>query len=173
LQEFKIKNSPNFSTRENGKISMIVIHSISLPPSKFGDNYIEDFFLNRLDCDKHPYFKTIKNLKVSAHLLIKRNGETIQFVDFDKKAWHAGKSFYSGLDNCNEFSIGIELEGADNIQYTEEQYSQLDEILVLLIKKYPIKYIVGHNEIAPARKTDPGTAFKWSKLLQGKINEYK
>jgi len=173
LQEFRIKKSPNFSNRERKEISMIVIHNISLPPNKFGNSFVEDFFCNKLNYNFHNYFQTIKNLKVSSHLFIKRCGETTQFVDFDKKAWHAGKSNYKGLENCNEFSIGIELEGADNIKYTEKQYAQLDYILEILLKKYPIKYIVGHNEISVGRKTDPGKSFEWKKILQGKIDEYK
>jgi AmpD protein len=174
--KFKQTPSPNFSKRnlsENQKINMIVIHNISLPPRKFGGNYIKDFFQNKLDTNKHEYFKTIKDLQVSSHLLIKRCGETLQFVDFAKKAWHAGVSKYNEFENCNDFSIGIELEGADDIKYTPQQYKKLDEILEFLIQKYPIKYIVGHNEIAPQRKTDPGESFEWGKILNGKIREYK
>jgi AmpD protein len=174
--KFKQTPSPNFSKRnlsENQKINMIVIHNISLPPREFGENYIEDFFQNKLDTSKHEYFKTIKDLQVSSHLLIKRCGEALQFVDFENKAWHAGVSKYNELENCNDFSIGIELEGADDIKYTQQQYKKLDEILEFLIQKYPIKYIVGHNEIAPQRKTDPGESFEWGKILNGKSNEYK
>ena len=160
----KVINSPNFSNRDDTDITMIVIHNISLPPNKFGNNYIEDFFCNKLDYNKHPYFKTIKNIQVSAHLLIKRCGKIIQFVDFDKKAWHAGVSSYKGRENCNNFSIGIELEGSDNIEYTTEQYAKLNKVLGFLTKKYNIKYIVGHKDIAPDRKTDPGKSFKWSKI---------
>ena len=155
--------SSNFSKR-TAEINMLVIHNISLPPGEFGGRYIEDFFQNQLDPSAHPYFAHIKNLKVSSHLLIKRDGEGIQFVDFADKAWHAGVSSYRGRDNCNDFSIGIELEGADDIAYTEVQYQQLNKILADLCQQYPIKYIVGHSDIAPGRKTDPGRAFDWSKI---------
>jgi AmpD protein len=171
--QFKQLPSPNYSNREVDGIDMIVIHNISLPPNEFNNTYIEDFFCNKLDVSQHQYFQTIKDLKVSSHLLIKRDGEVIQFVDFKYKAWHAGISYYKGRDNCNDFSIGIELEGADNIKYTNEQYTQLNKVLDFLLQHYPIRYIVGHNEIAPDRKTDPGNAFKWNKLLNGKIHEYK
>ncbi len=160
---FKHIHSPNFSKR-TAEIDMLVIHNISLPPSEFGGRYIEDFFQNQLDPSAHPYFASIQHLKVSSHLLIKRNGECIQFVDFADKAWHAGVSSYRGRDNCNDFSIGIELEGADDIAYTEAQYQQLNKILADLCQQYPIKYIVGHSDIAPGRKTDPGCAFNWSKI---------
>ncbi|OIR24197.1 N-acetylmuramoyl-L-alanine amidase [Bathymodiolus thermophilus thioautotrophic gill symbiont] len=164
---FKQTPSPNFSKR-TAKIDMVVIHNISLPPNKFGGSYIEDFFQNQLDPTAHPYFATIEHLKVSSHLLIKRNGAVVQFVQFADKAWHAGVSHYRGRDNCNDFSIGIELEGADDIAYTVMQYQQLNKILADLCEQYPIKYIVGHNDIAPDRKTDPGRAFDWSK-----INEHR
>lgn len=160
---FKHIHSPNFSKR-TAEIDMLVIHNISLPPGEFGGRYIEDFFQNQLDPSAHPYFASIQHLKVSSHLLIKRNGECIQFVDFADKAWHAGVSSYRGRDNCNDFSIGIELEGADDITYTEAQYQQLNKILADLCQQYPIKYIVGHSDIAPGRKTDPGRAFNWSKI---------
>ncbi len=160
---FKHIHSPNFSKR-TAEIDMLVIHNISLPPSEFGGRYIEDFFQNQLDPSAHPYFASIQHLKVSSHLLIKRNGECIQFVDFADKAWHAGVSSYRGRDNCNDFSIGIELEGADDIAYTEAQYQQLNKILADLCQQYPIKYIVGHSDIAPGRKTDPGRAFDWSRI---------
>ncbi|WP_369176907.1 1,6-anhydro-N-acetylmuramyl-L-alanine amidase AmpD [Candidatus Thiodubiliella endoseptemdiera] len=160
---FKHIHSPNFSKR-TAEIDMLVIHNISLPPGEFGGRYIEDFFQNQLDPSAHPYFASIQHLKVSSHLLIKRNGECIQFVDFADKAWHAGVSSYRGRDNCNDFSIGIELEGADDIAYTEAQYQQLNKILADLCQQYPIKYIVGHSDIAPGRKTDPGRAFNWSKI---------
>lgn len=172
---FKQIPSPNYSKRESKIIDMVVIHNISLPPKQFGEQfdntYIEDFFCNRLDSSKDEYFQEIKDLKVSAHLLIKRSGEVVQFVDFANKAWHAGVSHYKGRENCNDFSIGIELEGSDDIKYTDNQYTALNEILDFLKNKYPIKYIVGHNEIAPKRKTDPGKAFEWQRITNH--NEYK
>lgn len=155
--------SPNFSERAT-IVDMLVIHNISLPPNKFDNNYVIDFFCNKLDYSKHPYFQTIKNTKLSSHLFIKREGEIIQFVDFDKKAWHAGESCFLGRDNCNNFSIGIELEGTDDIKYTDEQYRQLNLVIKFLSKKYYIKHIVGHNDIAPNRKTDPGKNFDWRKI---------
>ena len=160
---FKQCPSPNFSKRDS-QIDMIVIHNISLPPNQFGGGYIEDFFQNKLNPCAHPYFDRIKTLKVSSHLLIKRNGETLQFVDFADKAWHAGISYYQGRDDCNDFSIGIELEGADDIAYTKAQYRELNKILAYLCQQYPIKYIVGHSDIAPGRKSDPGRAFDWRKI---------
>ncbi len=167
---FKQIPSPNFSERTEA-VDMVVIHNISLPPGEFGGHYIEDFFQNKLAVSAHPYFASIQNLKVSSHLLIKRDGTTIQFVDFAHKAWHAGVSHYRGRDNCNNFSIGIELEGADDIAYTEAQYQQLNKILADLCQQYPIKYIVGHNDIAPGRKTDPGAAFDWSKIDEHRQNK--
>lgn len=146
------------------EIDMIVIHGISLPPGEFGTNAIENFFCGKLDTSAHPFYASIANLKVSAHLLIKRNGHIIQFVPFTKRAWHAGESFYNGKSQCNDFSIGIELEGTDHLPYEPDQYQQLAAISRLLICAYPaIRHdrIVGHVDIAPHRKTDPGPAFDW------------
>jgi AmpD protein len=154
----------NQDDRLNKDISMIVIHNISLPPNNFNNDYIEHFFLNKLDIDAHPYFKTIANLKVSAHLLIKRDGSILQFVSFDKRAWHAGKSSFNGKNNCNDFSIGIELEGSDNIPYEIHQYKSLNKVIKLLKSKYVINDIVGHSDISPDRKTDPGKCFEWQKI---------
>lgn len=160
--------SPNFNSRPvNTAVHIIVIHSISLPPGDYNNNYIEDFFLNQLDIDGHPYFKEIKDLKVSAHFLIKRNGELIQFVSCSDRAWHAGESSYQGKENCNDFSIGIELEGDDKTPYEEDQYIKLLELLECLRKEYNIQDIVGHSDIAPNRKTDPGPLFNW-KLIEKK-----
>ncbi len=164
--------STNFGNR-SATIDTIVIHNISLPPNKFGGNFIEDFFCNKLNYNSHPYFMHLKNLKVSSHLLIKRDGVILQFVPFNKKAWHAGKSNLLGRNNVNNFSIGIELEGADNIKYNNIQYDKLNEILKYLISIYNIKYIVGHSDIAPERKTDPGPYFIWQNLLNGKIDKYR
>ena len=162
----KFKQSPNCSERLNKDISLLVIHNISLPPNKFGNDFVEKFFQNKLNPNEHPYFKEIENLKVSCHLFIKRDGSIIQFVPFNLKAWHAGVSIYEGQEDCNEFSIGIELEGADDIDYTEEQYEKLKEVTEVLLDKYPLMKkhrIVGHSDIAPSRKTDPGPSFSWKK----------
>jgi AmpD protein len=156
--------SINYNDRPNGEISLIVIHNISLPPGEFNNHFIEQFFTNQLDFNAHPYFKTIQDLQVSAHLLIKRDGSIIQFVPFDKRAWHAGESSFNKQDNCNDFSIGIELEGTDNLNYEAVQYQSLKTILKQLKNHYPVQNIVGHSDIAPGRKTDPGEAFNWDEI---------
>ena len=156
-------SSPNFDSRpKDTDISLIVIHSISLPPGKYGGNEIKDFFLNELDTSNHEYFESIKNLKVSSHILIKRTGETLQFVPFNKRAWHAGISSYLGKENCNDYSIGIELEGTDDSEFTDEQYNSLKNLTSSLIRSYPNlseDRLVGHSDIAPGRKSDPGIFF--------------
>ena len=161
--------SPNHDTRPIVKdVSLIVIHSISLPPGKYGGNEIKDFFLYILDISKHTYFASIKDLKVSAHILIHRTGEILQFVPFHERAWHAGISSYIGRDNCNDYSIGIELEGTDDSEYTNQQYNSLMQITKALLQTYPNlskDRIVGHSDIAPKRKTDPGSSFKWERFL--------
>lgn len=158
--------SPNFNDRiDENDISLLVIHSISLPPNEFGGDYIADLFCNRLNPDVHPYFKIIYQLEVSAHVLIRRNGDCVQFVPFNKRAWHAGISSFQGRENCNDFSIGIELEGCETMAYTEEQYKTLNEMIAALQKTYPnLTHIEGHSAIAPERKTDPGASFNWSKV---------
>ena len=164
LQQAKICLSPNCSSREKGEISLLVIHNISLPPGKFGGGHVEEFFQNILDPQAHPYFDEIKELKVSSHLFIERDGSITQFVPFDKKAWHAGVSNFNGRENCNEFSIGIELEGTDELEYTQQQYDSLVEVSRELMVLYPLitkDNIVGHCDISPGRKTDPGKAFDW------------
>ena len=159
--------SPNFNNRpDSTDISLLVIHNISLPPKQFGNHYICDFFTNCLDTEAHPYFKEIADLQVSSHLLIDRQGEIIQFVPFHQRAWHAGESCFEGADNCNDFSIGIELEGADDIPYTDDQYQSLIVVTQALMAHYPTmtqQRIVGHSDIAPGRKTDPGPAFDWQR----------
>jgi len=161
--------SPNYDERPVGQApSLLVVHCISLPPEQFGGGYIDQLFCNQLNPDEHPYFKQIYQLKVSAHLLIKRDGEIVQYVAFDKRAWHAGLSEYKGRQRCNDFSIGIELEGSENQPYTDEQYQQLIAVTEVLIACYPDLYsqnIVAHSDIAPARKTDPGPSFDWSRYL--------
>lgn len=157
--------SPNRNARPTGEVSLLVVHNISLPPNQFGGHYIEDFFCNQLDCTAHDYFAEIHTLQVSAHLLIRRDGGLVQFVPFNQRAWHAGVSNFEGRENCNDFSIGIELEGADHIPYEPCQYTQLAQVTQLLMQTYsaitPAR-IVGHNQIAPQRKTDPGESFDWS-----------
>ncbi len=158
------QKSPHFSSRdEEQSVYLLVVHNISLPPAQFGGGYITDFFLGRLDTKAHPYFEEIAQLKVSAHCLITREGKVIQYVSFDDKAWHAGVSSYQGQENCNAFSIGIELEGTDDIAYSTEQYRTLSDLTKSLQRHYPeIKNnITGHSDIAPQRKTDPGKAFNW------------
>jgi AmpD protein len=161
--------SPNFDERTNPlDISLLVIHCISLPPGEFGHDYIDQLFCNQLNPETHPYFKGIYQLTVSAHLLIKRSGEIVQYVGFDKRAWHAGQSSYEGRERCNDFSIGIELEGIESIAYTAEQYAQLAVVTQLLLKTYPelsLQRITGHCDIAPGRKTDPGAAFEWQRFF--------
>ena len=160
--------SPNCNDRPDpNDISLIVVHGISLPAGQFGGPYIEQLFTNRLDVEQHESFIEIATLEVSSHVLIRRDGQVIQFVPFDKRAWHAGASRFEDREECNDFSIGIELEGTDTIPYEAVQYQQLAEVIQALLKRYPTinqKRIVGHSDIAPGRKTDPGPAFDWVKL---------
>ena len=155
--------SPNFSERKNS-IDLVVIHCISLPEGEYGNSNIEDFFLNKIDYFKHDSFKSLENLKVSSHLLVKRDGSVTQFVAFDKCAWHAGESSHAGRKNCNDFSIGIELEGCIDDIFTEKQYTELSKILKELKSVYSITNIVGHSDIAPGRKFDPGENFDWERV---------
>lgn len=169
LQDINFLESPNFNDRPvDEDISLLVIHSISLPPKKYNTDHIERFFLNELDFSLHDFYKNIDGIKVSAHVLIKRNGEIIQFVPFNKRAWHAGVSSYKGKNNCNDFSIGIELEGSDDDIFEDIQYEQLSLITSLLITEYDLitkDNIKGHSDIAPERKTDPGVLFDWDRYL--------
>ena len=163
--------SPHYDQREhcdNSEISLLVIHNISLPAKQFGGQYISDLFLGQLDPKAHPSFEEIYQLRVSAHCLIRRDGQIIQYVSFNDRAWHAGVSSYQGQEKCNDFSIGIELEGADDIPYTDEQYQQLSQLSLSLLSVYPLiaGNITGHSDIAPGRKTDPGDAFNWQKYQQ-------
>tara|TARA_R110000744_G_scaffold7595_3_gene26366 strand:- start:3686 stop:4267 length:582 start_codon:yes stop_codon:yes gene_type:complete len=148
-------------------VSLLVVHNISLPPGQFGGSHITDFFLGNLDPTIDPYFESIYRIRVSAHCLIQRTGHIVQYVSFNDKAWHAGVSSYQGREKCNDFSIGIELEGTDDIPYTKEQYQQLSALSQALIGTYPElkRNIVGHCDIAPGRKTDPGDAFDWQYFL--------
>ena len=159
--------SPNANERPAGSaVELLVIHNISLPPGRFGGGYIEQLFLNCLDCTMHPWFARLEGLRVSAHLLIDRRGRVTQFVPFDRRAWHAGASSFAGRENCNDFSVGIELEGTDERPYTRAQYARLVRVSRALMREYPritAGRIVGHSDIAPGRKTDPGRAFDWER----------
>ncbi|MEL0102356.1 MAG: 1,6-anhydro-N-acetylmuramyl-L-alanine amidase AmpD [Gammaproteobacteria bacterium] len=168
IENIKFLQSPNFDIRPKKiDISLIVIHSISLPPTIFGNEYVENFFLNKLEIADNEYINSIKDMKVSSHIYIKRTGEIIQFVPFDKRAWHAGESSYKNVKNCNDYSIGIELEGCEDISFEDIQYNKLSEIIDCLIQNYPNinrERIVSHSEIAPGRKSDPGPLFDWKRL---------
>ena len=155
--------SPNNSER-NCSIDLIVIHCISLPEGDFLNSNVVDLFKNKLDFNKHSTYETLKGLKVSAHLFIKRDGKIIQFVPFDKCAWHAGESLFNDRERCNDFSIGIELEGTIDQEFTNKQYETLKPVILKLKEKYGITDIVGHSDIAPDRKLDPGPYFDWDKL---------
>ena len=160
--------SPNHDERPAGvDLGLIVVHGISLPPGEFGNGWIDRFFSNDLPADAHPYFATMHNLTVSAHVLIARDGTLTQYVPFDRRAWHAGKSDYCGRSACNDFSVGIELEGTDDLPYEEAQYRALSRLIVALRRAYASlrgAEVVGHSDIAPGRKTDPGPAFDWALL---------
>ena len=149
-------------------ISLLVIHNISLPAGQFNTSYVDDLFMGCIDCNAHPSFSDLEGLKVSAHCFIKRCGEVIQYVPFEKRAWHAGRSCFAGQQNCNDFSIGIELEGTDTINYTDAQYQSLAALAQAIMQRYPkitASNIVGHCDIAPGRKTDPGASFNWRKFF--------
>jgi AmpD protein len=160
--------SPNYDERPCGaELGLIVVHGISLPPGEFGNGWIDRFFCNDLPPAAHPYFATICDAAVSAHVLIARDGTPTQYVPFDRRAWHAGRSEYCGRTACNDFSVGIELEGTDDLAYASEQYRALAELIVALRRSYPSlagAEVVGHSDIAPGRKTDPGPAFDWAEL---------
>lgn len=168
LREAFLVPSPNCDDRPEGvEIDLIVIHGISLPPGEYGGPWIDALFTNTLDPDTHTYFAGIHQLKVSSHLLIRRNGELVQYVPFHRRAWHAGLSQFEGRERCNDFSIGIELEGTDESPYDERQYRRLAEVIAALEHAYPRlsrQRLAGHSDIAPGRKTDPGPAFLWPKL---------
>jgi len=160
--------SPNYNMRPLAEISLLVIHNISLPPGQFGSGKVQEFFCNRLDPQAHPYFATIVSLQVSAHFLIERDGKVIQFVSCQDRAWHAGQSCFNERDNCNDFSLGIELEGTDDQPYSDHQYAALSDLVRALQAGYPqltCERICGHSDIAPGRKTDPGPAFDWARLF--------
>jgi AmpD protein len=157
--------SPNWDARPEGMaIELVVIHNISLPPGQFGGSGIVELFTNRLDPAGHPFYAGIEGLRVSAHFLIRRDGELIQFVPCGGRAWHAGASSWRGRERCNDFSVGIELEGTDDLPFTDAQYECLDGLLAALYRRYPIADLVGHSDIAPGRKTDPGPCFDWERV---------
>jgi N-acetyl-anhydromuramoyl-L-alanine amidase len=168
LRRARFIASPNFDERPHGTpIDLLVVHGISLPPAEYGGPWIEHLFMNTLPPEQHPYFATVAALKVSTHLLIRRAGEILQFVPFQNRAWHAGQSNYQGRERCNDFSIGVELEGADSEAYEPIQYRVLSEVILDLCDAYPtlsIDRVVGHSDIAPGRKSDPGIAFDWPRL---------
>jgi len=157
--------SPNFDARPAGAaISLLVVHGISLPPDQFGGDEVPRLFTNTLDCSLHPYFDLLRGMRVSAHFYIRRSGRILQFVSCNDRAWHAGTSVWRGRERCNDFSIGVELEGADHLPYAERQYEALAQLSDALLKRYPTADIVGHSDVAPGRKTDPGEAFDWTRL---------
>ena len=167
--------SPNCNTRPNNiSIDAIIIHNISLPPNEFGacdtsgTHYVKALFTNQLDWNAHPYFQTIKGAEVSAHLFIERDGAITQFVNFNERAWHAGRSSYLGRPECNDYSIGIELEGSDFVSFTSAQYEKLAAVIAAIYEAYPKtrRHLTGHSDIAPGRKTDPGDYFEWERLRQ-------
>ena len=165
--------SPNYSERPAGRaVDMLVVHNISLPPGEFGGPWIDHLFTNQLDAGAHSYFEGIAHLRVSAHILIRRCGEIVQYVPFNRKAWHAGQSSFDGEESCNDFSIGIELEGCDDQPFTDAQYKELTELTEFLRGCYPAisaDRIVGHSDIAPQRKTDPGPCFDWQRYRKAYI----
>ena len=167
--------SVNYDARPNDCApELIVVHAISLPPGEYGGPWIDHLFSNTIDPTKHPYFAEIADLRVSAHVLIRRSGELLQFVNFEQRAWHAGQSCFAGRDNCNDYSIGIELEGSDDDPYTRAQYQALSSLTTALCAAYPaidLERIVGHSEIAPGRKTDPGPAFDWQRYRKDLVEQ--
>jgi len=167
--------SPNQDDRPDGvHPDLIILHGISLPPGEFGGNAIESFFTNCLDWDAHPFFAKIRDVRVSAHLLIRRDGDLVQFVPFERRAWHAGESSFRGRTCCNDYSIGIELEGSDDTPYTDAQYEYLAAVIKAICQSYPAisaRQIAGHCDVAAGRKTDPGPAFDWLRLYAGLVGE--
>lgn len=158
-------DSPNVDARPDaGDVCLVVVHAISLPPDSFGGAGVEQLFTNRLDATEHPYYAEIAGLRVSAHFFIRRDGELIQFVSTEDRAWHAGVSSWGGRERCNDFSVGVELEGCDSLPFEPVQYERLIELIRALRERYPIRAVVGHSDIAPGRKTDPGPYFDWGVL---------
>ena len=157
--------SPNHDERPAGEeVTLLVVHSISLPPGEYGGDSIERFFTNRLDPAAHPYFQEIRGLQVSAHFLVRRDGELVQFVPTTRRAWHAGASRWRGRERCNDFSIGVELEGMDDAPFADAQYASLVALIPALRARHPLRELAAHSDIAPGRKTDPGPGFDWPRL---------
>ncbi|HRB96649.1 MAG TPA: 1,6-anhydro-N-acetylmuramyl-L-alanine amidase AmpD [Nitrosomonas sp.] len=160
--------SPNFDQRPaETEVSLLVIHNISLPPNEFSGQGVIDLFTNRIDPQAHPYYQSLQGLKVSAHFFVRRDGTIIQFVSCNDRAWHAGVSNWQGKDRCNDYSIGIELEGSDITPFTDTQYEVLITLTQCLCNQYPIQHIAGHSDVAPGRKTDPGPCFDWERYDSG------
>lgn len=160
--------SPNFGPRPaDAAVALVLLHSISLPPGVYGGDEVERLFTNRLDWQAHPYFDTIRGLEVSAHFFVRRDGAMLQFVSCDERAWHAGRSAWQGRDNCNDFSVGIELEGLEGETFEASQYEALQKLLPVLSSRYPGVQIAGHEHVAPGRKFDPGAGFDWALLRAG------
>ena len=161
-------SSPNFDLRPDGVVTdLIIVHGISLPPGEYGGPWIDRLFTNPLDWGAHPYFRQIEGMRVSSHLLIRRDGEVVQYVPFQARAWHAGVSNFAGRERCNDFSIGIELEGTDDTAYEIVQYRELARVILALCNAYPalsLQRLVGHSDVAPGRKSDPGECFDWPRL---------
>lgn len=168
LEQARYVASPNYDQRPPDAVpELIIVHGISLPPDEYGGPWIDRLFTNTLPSDRHPYFAAIAHLKVSSHVLVRRDGEMVQYVPFHLRAWHAGASNYCGRERCNDFSIGVELEGSDELPYEPIQYRQLVAVIAALCRAYPSlspDRIAGHSEVAPGRKTDPGEAFDWKRL---------
>jgi AmpD protein len=162
----RIVDSPNQDERPAGtEITLLVVHSISLPPGEYAGDAIERLFTNRLDPAAHPYFREIAGLRVSSHFLIRRDGELVQFVPVERRAWHAGVSSWRGRERCNDFSIGVELEGTDDGAFTDAQYARLARLIERLSRTLPLRDIAAHSDVAPGRKSDPGAGFDWPRLF--------
>ena len=165
MTSHEVHPSPHFDERPEGeKITLVVIHNISLPPGEYGGPYIDDLFMGRLDPEAHPYFKEIEGLRVSSHYLIRRDGTLVEYVSPEKRAWHAGASSWKGRERCNDFSIGIELEGSDDVPFAEPQYATLTLLARELQARFGPVDFAGHSDVAPGRKTDPGPWFEWERL---------
>jgi AmpD protein len=161
-----LADSPNCDERPSGtEVTLVILHSISLPPGQYGGDAIERLFLNCLDPAAHPYFREICHLRVSSHYLVRRDGEVVQFVPPERRAWHAGASSWRGRERCNDFSIGIELEGTDDDVFTDAQYRALADLIGQLRRRFPLRDIAAHSDVAPGRKTDPGARFDWARVL--------
>ena len=166
LRRARSARSPNFGPRPVAtQVDLVVLHSISLPPGEYGGDAIERLFANELDWSEHPYFEKIRGLTVSSHFLIRRDGELVQFVSCDDRAWHAGESHWRGRDDCNDFSVGVELEGTDDTDYAPAQYRRVRELVHVLRNTLPLRDVAAHSDVAPGRKTDPGARFDWARLL--------